>query len=120
MNDRTYDLEKRLINFSVSILDICEKLPSNYVGQYLGKQISRSSISPALNYGEVQAAESRKDFIHKMSICLKELKETRVSLTIIYRKAYLEEAIMKNMLEENEALIAIFAKSIHTASQYKK
>lgn len=94
MKTRTYNIEDRLINFSVSILDLSEKLPTSYAAKHLGNQLIRSGTSPALNYGEAQAAESRKDFIHKLKVCLKELRESQISLKIISKKKYVESEII--------------------------
>jgi len=100
-----YDLEERLINFAVLILDIAESMPLNYGAAHLSKQIARSGTAPALNYGEAHASESRADFIHKMKVALKELRESFVCLKIIEIK------------RENNELISIFVKSIKTAQQ---
>ncbi|WP_281231567.1 four helix bundle protein [Flavobacterium gelatinilyticum] len=77
------ELENRLIDFAATIIIIASKFEKNYAGNHLSGQIIRSGTSPALNYGEAQSAESKKDFIHKMGICLKELRETFVCLKII-------------------------------------
>jgi four helix bundle protein len=117
-NIKLYDLEDRLIAFTLLIIQIVELLPSDKIGNHLGGQLLRSGTSPALNYGEAQSAESKSDFIHKMKICLKELKETRVALKIIIRKPLLKEKkILDEVYKENEELIAIFAKSIETAKK---
>ncbi len=89
-----FDLEDRLISFSIRIMEIAEKLPNTKSGIYIANQMIRSGTSPALNYAEAQSAESRNDFIHKMKICLKELRETHVSLKIIYRKPIIKELKM--------------------------
>jgi len=81
-----FDLEERLIDFVVVVSDIVEQLPNTRLGNYLAGQLVRSGCSPALNYGEAQSAESRNDFIHKMKIILKELRESLISLKIIERK----------------------------------
>ncbi len=109
---RTYDLEERLITFSIRILNVAESLPQSRSGAHLASQLTRSGTSPALNYGEAQGAESKKDFVHKMRIILKELRETRVCLIIIIRKPICENSsdIEADLKECNE-LIAIFAKS---------
>lgn len=114
-------LEDRLIDFSVHVMDLAESLPNNKIGSHLCGQIIRSCTSPALNYAEAQSAESRNDFLHKMKICLKELRETMVCLKIIERKGGLanQEIINKVKMECNE-LISIFVKSIVTASQNLK
>jgi four helix bundle protein len=83
MNKKTsikYDLEERLIEFAVRIIDTAEALPKTMASKNLGSQIVRSGTSPALNYAEAQSAESKADFVHKMKICLKELRETFVCL----------------------------------------
>ncbi|WP_229335406.1 four helix bundle protein [Flavobacterium sp. ALJ2] len=77
------ELENRLIDFVATIIIVASKFEKNYAGNHLSGQIIRSGTSPALNYGEAQSAESKKDFIHKMGICLKELRETFVCLKII-------------------------------------
>ena len=74
----SFDLENRLIDFAVRIIQLTESLPKNKVGRHIAGQLMRCGTSPASNYGEAQSAESRSDFIHKMKICLKELRETRV------------------------------------------
>ena len=85
-----YDLEERLVSFAVLILDISEKLPKSGGARVLAKQLVRSGTAPALNYGEAQSAESSRDFLHKMRVCLKELRETQIALKIISRKRYFE------------------------------
>ncbi len=91
-------------------------MPNNRIGSHLGGQLIRSGTSPALNYGEAQGAESRNDFIHKMKLCLKELRETIVCLKIIARKPVIKILTLVEMalIEANE-LAAIFNKSIDTA-----
>jgi four helix bundle protein len=111
-----YDLEDRLIDFAVTIIKVAGQLPHSYTGRHLGRQIVRSGTSPALNYGEAQSAESRKDFIHKMKIVLKELRETYVNLKIIKRSNLLtHDEFSANVMQENNELISIFVKSIQTA-----
>ena len=117
MKPRKYDLEERLIDFAVMILEFVEQLPKGYAPNHLGGQLTRSGTSPALNYGEVQGAESTKDFIHKMKVCLKELRESQVCLKIIKRKPYLSGEIVDLVLKECSELVAIFTKSIKTASK---
>ena len=112
---RKYDLEERLIDFALLIDGIIENLPSTKLANHLSGQIVRSGTSPALNYGEAQSAESQKDFIHKMQVILKELRETRIILKIITRKPLLNTHLVEPILIENEELIAIFAQSIKTA-----
>jgi four helix bundle protein len=113
--EKKFDLEERLIDFVLILDDILEQLPNARLANHLAGQMVRSGSSPALNYGEAQSAESQKDFVHKMKVILKELRETKISLKIIERKKYLDKNLVLKVLKENEELIAIFAKSIITA-----
>lgn len=113
--NRIYDLEERSIDFALKIDEIIELLPNTRLANHLAGQMIRSGTAPALNYGEAQSAESQKDFIHKMQIILKELRESRICLKIIVRKPLLKADLVSPVLSENEELIAIFAKSIKTA-----
>ena len=116
-----FDLEGRLIEYAVLILNATERLPDNRGAIHLSTQLIRSGTAPALLYGEAQAAESRRDFIHKMKIALKELRETFVCLKIIHRKEYLkDDPQLKNALQECDELISIFVKSIGTAQRNLK
>lgn len=114
---KTSDLEERIIDFAVLIINLAEELKNNYSRNYYGNQLIRSSGSPALNYGEARSAESHKDFVHKMGISLKELRESHNCLRII-KKANLyngnEENILK-AIDENNQLISIFVASIKTS-----
>ena len=110
-----FDLEERLINFSVLILDITERLPDTKGSVYLSGQLIRCGTAPALHYGEAQSAESRKDFIHKMKLALKEMRESSIWLRIIERKKYLADPSILRSLSELNELISIFVTSIETA-----
>lgn len=113
-----FDLEERLIWFSVRIIEMSESLHKSIAGIHLSKQIVRSATSSALNYGEAQSAESPKDFIHKMGICLKELRETFINVKIIqYGKLTNNEKLLSTCFTENNELISIFVKSIETAKK---
>ncbi len=115
------DLEDRLIDFAVRVLNVAESLPSTKAGNHIAGQLIRSGTSPAPNYGEAQSAESRRDFIHKMKICLKELRETLIWLQIIQRKPLCDASRLEDILKECDELIAIFVKSVKTAEvQVKK
>jgi len=76
--NKQFDLEDRLIDFAVRVIRTAESLPKTKVGRHIAGQLVRCGTSPAANYGEAQSAESRSDFIHKIKICLKELREARV------------------------------------------
>lgn len=77
-----YDLQDRLISFAVRVMNVVEALPNDRIGNHVAGQLLRSGTSPAPNYGEAQSAESRKDFVHKIKISLKELRETHVWLCL--------------------------------------
>ena len=78
------DIEERLINFAVHILNLCTHLPKNSAGRHVAGQLVRSGTSPAPNYAEARGAESPNDFVHKLKICLKELNESRIWLLITH------------------------------------
>jgi four helix bundle protein len=119
--NRLYDLEQRLIDFAVRIIRTAESLPKTRVGNHIAGQLIRCGTSSAPNYGEAQSAESRADFIHKMKICLKELRETKVWLLMIRRAKLINPASkLQPLIEENDELISIFVSSINTSKQKAK
>ncbi|OFX59260.1 MAG: four helix bundle protein [Bacteroidetes bacterium GWA2_30_7] len=116
--NRKFDLEDRLIKFAIRMMEISEKLPNTKAGNHISGQLVRSVSSPALNYGEVQAAESKADFAHKMKIILKELRETRICLKIIILKPlFANPNELQSDINESNELISIFAKSIKTVEK---
>jgi four helix bundle protein len=115
MDKQKFDLEDRLIDFAVLVSEVIESLPDSKIANHLGNQGTRSSTAPALLYGEVQSSESQRDFIHKVKILLKELRETKICLKILLRKGLGDQNKINIALKENEELIAIFAKSVKTA-----
>ena len=119
--DRVYDLEERLIDFAVRIIRTAESLPKTVLGRHVSGQLIRSGTSPAPNYGEAQSAESCSDFIHKMKISLKELRETRIWLLIITKTELIKPVSkLESLIKENNELISIFVTSVKTARQNKK
>ena len=115
-----FDLEDRLVRFSVLIIEIVNEMQNTKAGNHLAGQIVRSGTSVSLNYGEAQSAESQKDFIHKMKVVLKELRETYVCLKIIHlAKLYKTESKIIMAKKENNELISIFVKSVATAQRNK-
>jgi four helix bundle protein len=108
-------LEMRLVTFSTDVLRFCRNCEFDAFTHHLLKQIVRSSSSTALNYGEAQSAESRADFAHKLSIVLKELRETYMNLTLIEQAGMgIDKGAIERLLLENNELIAIFQKSVNT------
>lgn len=117
MAEKQFDLEDRLINFASDVLDVTEKLPKSIGGNHIAGQMVRSGTAPCLQYGEAQSAESRQDFIHKMKIALKELRETFIGLKLTRRKGWCSAQILNPLINENNELISIFVKSIDTAKK---
>ena len=110
------ELEERLINFAVKIILFTDKITPSIAGKNLIGQMVRSGTSPALNYGEAQSAESGKDFIHKLKVILKELRETHIALKITDRaKLHNAQLLLDSLLIECNELISIFVKSVETS-----
>ncbi|MBC8883703.1 four helix bundle protein [Flavobacterium piscinae] len=118
---KKFDLNERLIDFAVQIINISDSIKNSKAGNHLCGQIIRSGSSPALNYSEAQSAESKNDFIHKMSIVLKELRETLACLKIISKaKLYVNDQMeLMEVINENNQLVSIFVKSIETSKKNK-
>ena len=111
-------LEDRLIDFGAGVCRSIRSLPHDLAGAHLCRQLIRSATSPAANYAEARGAESRRDFAHKLQICLKELRETYVWLRLIDR-LYGSKIASREIRNECNELIAIFVKSVLTAKAPK-
>ena len=121
MKEEKYDLEERLIEFAVRVIRLTESLPKTPVGRHISGQLVRSGASPAPNYGEAQDAESRADFVHKLKIVLKELRETRVWLLMIQRTELVKPITkLESLVQEVNELISIFVTSVKTTRRSKK
>jgi len=118
--DKRYNLEDRLLEYAAMIIRVAERLPATRTGNHIAGQLLRSGTSPLSNHGEAEAAESRQDFIHKLSISLKELKESRRWLRLIH-KVMNSPSIpeLAAALTETDELIRIFSTSIKTAEKNK-
>jgi four helix bundle protein len=100
------------------MIDVVEALPNSRAGNYIAVQLVRSCHSPTFNYGEAQAAESPKDFVHKIGVLLKELTECRTTLKVIRKKEMIKPVTkLEGVYKETEELIAIIGKSISTAKK---
>jgi four helix bundle protein len=109
------DIQERLIDFAVSIIKLTSQLPKNPAGNHVAGQLLRSGTSPAPNYAEARGAESNKDFIHKLRIALKELKESDVWLKISKRSQLLKDSAARPVYNECIELQKILTTSIKTA-----
>ncbi len=110
-------LEERLIQFSIDVILLCKKTDKSFASEHLAKQLMRSATSSALNYGEARGGESNRDFLHKMKICLKELRESFINLKIMKGAILISDLdLLEKLSKENNELISIFVSSIKTAS----
>ncbi len=110
-------LEERLIQFSVDVIHLAKKGEKSFEADHLKKQWIRSATSCALNYGEARSAESTRDFIHKMKLCLKELRESLINIKIQHRAQLIKDNKgIEKIKKENDELISIFVASIKTST----
>ena len=116
-----YDLEERLLDYGAEIIFLTRKLNTDYAERHIGNQLLRSGTAPLSHHGEAQAAESPADFIHKLRLALKELRESERWLKLIVRAKLLpKEASLALFLNETDQLIRIFVTSIATAEKRRK
>jgi four helix bundle protein len=120
MKKQKYDLEQRLMDYSARVIKVVESLPATRIGNHIAEQLLRSGTSPYPNHGEAQAAESSKDFVHKIRISLKELREAYRWLKLIkYIKLLDKSERLNGLIDETEQLIKIFVTSVKTAQSKK-
>lgn len=113
-----FDLEERLLDYAVRIIRVTEKMKPTRAGDHVANQRLRSGTSPYGNHGEAEGAESRKDFIHKLRICYKELRESRRWLRLVYSAPLISRPKqLEALLKEADELVRIFAKSLQTAEK---
>ena len=106
-------LEDRLVAFGTEACFAIGRMPNDLVGTHVSKQLIRSATSPAANYAEARSAESRRDFVHKLQICLKELRETSVWLGFAHR-LWKGNPDTMHLAQECDELISIFVKTVNT------
>jgi four helix bundle protein len=109
------DIEERLLEFAVRVGKAIDALPDTRLGRHIAGQLVRSGTSPAPNYAEACAAESKKDFIHKLAIALKELRESSVWIRMIVKSELIPEQRLEQLRDECDQLCKIIAKSLVTA-----
>lgn len=109
------ELENRLIDFSIQVVNLIKLLPEDRITNHLSGQLLRSATSPALNYGEAQGAESKKDFVHKLGVVLKELRESLNCLKILAGTNYIKTD--SPVIKECNELVSIFVKSVETSKK---
>jgi four helix bundle protein len=108
------ELSNRLLEFAVRVAKVVDRLPDTLLGRQIAAQMIRSGTSPLANYEEGCGAESKKDFAHKLGICLKELRETRIWLRLIVKAGLIKEELLTDLIDEAEQLGRIIGKSIVT------
>ncbi len=113
--ERRYDLRERLISYAVRVCQVAEGLPTSRVGKHVAGQLLRCGTAPAPHHAEAQGAESRRDFVHKMKLGLKELRESLVWLEFIRQMEIGKRETVEQAIAETDQLIRIFVASIATA-----
>jgi four helix bundle protein len=119
-SSRPYDLGERFLDFADRVVSVVEALPDTRVGRRIADQLVRSGTSPLGNYEEACAAESRRDFVHKMRVCLKEVRESRAWLRLAARRNLVSAARLEGLIDESEQLARIIGQSIATAKGIRK
>jgi four helix bundle protein len=114
------DIQERLMRFSVEVMELCDRIPKSLSGTHIASQLVRSASSAAPNYAEARAAESRRDFVHKLGIVFKELNESEVWLEMLLKKQVMEEDYLHSVRKECSELCRIIASSRKTASTIQK
>ena len=109
------DIQERLISFSVKIIELTSAMEKSIAATHVAKQILRSGTSPVPNYAEARSAESKKDFIHKLKVSLKELNETKVWLDVIARSELIPEEKISDLMRECDELCRILNASVQTS-----
>lgn len=118
MKEPKFDLEDRLLDFSVRVIRVTESMKRSRAANHIADQLLRSGTSPYGNHGEAEGAESRDDFIHKLGVCYKELRETRRWLRLVQRAGLIAKpALLESLIGESDELVRIFASSICTAQR---
>ena len=118
MKERQYDLEERLVGFAVRVIRVSETMMKSRAGNYVGDQLLRSGTSPYGHHGEAEAAESRADFIHKLKVCHKELREARRWLRLVQRTPLIDHPeLLDTLTTEADELVRIFTTSVRTAER---
>jgi four helix bundle protein len=117
MARRGEELSERMFAFAVSIVKITNALPNTTVGRNIANQLFRAGTSAPSNYEEACAAESRADFVHKLQVVLKELREARFWLRLIYEASILPEDVVSPVYQEACELCNIIGKSVVTTKR---
>ena len=112
---RAYDLDDRLLRFAADTCRVAEQMPASRTGNHICNQLIRCGTSPSANYAEARGSESRRDFVHKLKLCLKELRESLAWLRLVGLLELRPPGQLEAVLSEANELIAIMVVSIRTA-----
>jgi four helix bundle protein len=115
MTYETHDLSKRLLAYGGRVIRLVESLPNTLVGRRVGDQLLRSGMSAGANYEEARGAESKDDFVHKLQISLKEMRESNYRLRMLVTSEKVSAERMAGLLDESDQLRAILSKAVATA-----
>jgi four helix bundle protein len=115
MIEKRRDLADRLLEYGARIIKLVESLPNTVVGRRVADQLLRSGTSAGANYEEAQGAESKDDFVHKLQIALKELRESNYWLRLLVKSGKISAERMNDILDESNQLRAMLSKSAATA-----
>lgn len=111
-----FDLEQCLIQFAIDVIKVFNTLNGSYASQHVSKQLIRSSTAATLNDGKAQRAESSNDFIHKIKLCLKDLRESLVNLKIQKGADLSKSSTQTDLLtKKNTELFLICVASMRTS-----
>ena len=117
MQNEATDLSERLLDFGACVVRLCGRLHRSNGGRHIGNQLLRAATSSGANYEEACGAESRADFIHKMQIVLKELRESLYWLRLAHRTGLISDEDLKPLIGEADGLAKIVGKSVVTAKR---
>ncbi|HWN97532.1 MAG TPA: four helix bundle protein [Methylomirabilota bacterium] len=109
------EFSERLWEFSVRAAKVVDQLPDTRMGRHIAGQLCRCGTSSAPNYDEAAAAESRADFVHKLNVAWKEMRETRGWLRFISKLGLLPQKRMPPLIDESEQLSRLLSSSVATA-----
>ena len=121
MHVTKFNLDERLLEFAARIIRVSESMKRSRAGNHIADQLLRSGTSPFGHHGEAEGAESRDDFIHKLKVCYKELRESRRWLRLVQKAELIARpTLLESLLNEADELVRIFASSIRTAQRNRK
>ena len=108
------ELSERLLDYGVRVMKLVEAMPRTLAGRRIGDQLLRSGISVGAHYQEARAAESTDDFVHKLQIALKELRESHYWLQLLQRAQTVKPELLTGLIDEASQLRAILSKAVAT------